>query len=113
MSKIVVTIDSTVSNSVLMDLKRVTDLSLTEIRQSVGSGQPLVNFLLFNNDHDEISQKLRGLISVLSSNSVESSLFELRDNEDLDSVNRDRRRVPPEGILRLLAQRERDMEEFA
>jgi hypothetical protein len=111
MSKIIVTIDSAISNNVLMDLKRVTDLSLAEIRQSIGSGRPLINFFLFNNDHDEIAQKLRSLISVLSSNSIESSLFELRDNEELDSINKDRRRVPPEGILRLLAQRERDMEE--
>ena len=93
-----------------MDIKRATALSLSDIRQAVNSGQPLINFLLFNNDHDEVAQKLRNLISILSSNSIETSLFELRESEDLDSINKDNRKVSSDGILKLLSKRDRDME---
>jgi hypothetical protein len=89
MSKVVVSLDAKVPNNALMDIRRVTDLSLAEIRQSIGSGQPFAEFPLFYSDHDEVSQKLRSLVSILTSNSVTASFFELEEDEELNSDNRD------------------------
>jgi hypothetical protein len=102
MSKIAVTIDSAVFNNVLMDLKRETNLSLAEIRQSIGSGQPLAKFSLFYNDHDEVSQKLRSLVSIFTSNSVAASFFELEEDEELNLDNRDLTEISSTTLLNIL-----------
>jgi hypothetical protein len=102
MSKVVVFLDTEVPNNVLMDIRRATDLSLAEIRQSIGSGQPFAEFPLFYNDHDEVSQKLRSLILILTSNSVTASFFELEEDEELNSDNRDLTEISSTTLLNIL-----------
>jgi hypothetical protein len=102
MSKVVISLDTEVPNNVLMDIRRTTDLSLAEIRQSISSGQPFAEFPLFYNDHDEVAQKLRSLVSVLTSNSVTASFFELEEDEELTSDNRDLTEISSTTLLNIL-----------
>jgi hypothetical protein len=102
MSKIVISLDSEISNTALIDIRRVTNLDLSEIRQSVSSGEPLVEFPLFYNDHDEVSQKLRNLVSIFTSNSIEASFFELEEDEELNLDNRDLTEISSTTLLNIL-----------
>jgi hypothetical protein len=102
MSKIAISLDSEVSNSVLMDIKRITNLGLGEIRQNINSGQPFFDVLLFYNDHDEIAKQLRDLIATFNSNSVEASFFELEEDEELDQNNRDLTEISSDTLLNIL-----------
>ncbi len=95
-------LDPEVSNNILMDIRRTTDLSLAKIRQSIGSGQPFAEFPLFYNDHDEVSQKLRSLVSILTSNSVAASFFELEEDEELNSDNRNSTEISSTTLLNIL-----------
>jgi hypothetical protein len=102
MSKIIVSLNTEVPNNILMDIRRATDLSLAEIRQSINSGQPFAEFLLFYNDHDEVSQRLRSLVSILTSNSIAASFFELEEDEELNLDNRDLTEISSTTLLNIL-----------
>jgi hypothetical protein len=102
MSKISISLNSEVPNAALMHIKRITSLGLNEIRQNVGTGQPFFNALLFYNDHDDVAQKIRDLISTFNSNSVEASFFELEEDEELNQSNRDISEISSDTLLNIL-----------
>jgi hypothetical protein len=102
MSKVVISFDTEVSNNVLIDIERATANSLTELRQAISSGKPFAEFLLFYNNHNEVEQKLRNLISIFNVNSVEAKFFELEEDEELDLNNRDLTEISSDTLLNIL-----------
>jgi hypothetical protein len=79
MTKVVVLLNNNVDNRSLMDTKRVTSVSLGDIRKRVESGHPLVEYKMFNNDYENTFRTLRSLIETLSRHSINSKFFQVSD----------------------------------
>jgi hypothetical protein len=111
MSKIVVFVDGSIDNASLMDVKRITSLSLSEIRQKISTEQPLVEYPLFYNNHEEVAEVLRGLISTFSSRSINARFFEVREEENvLEMDNRNLFQIPSQTVLNILNSADRELE---
>jgi hypothetical protein len=111
MTKIVVLLDDQVDSSSLMDIKRLTNLGLSDIRERVASGQPLVEYQMYNNDYENTFQTLRSLIEILSRHSINSKFFQISDeNPDiLEMNNRDLYEVSPDTVNNLMKSYEREV----
>jgi hypothetical protein len=110
MSKIVVFVDNSVDNSSLMDIKRLTNLPLSEVRQKISVEQPLVEYPLFYNNHEEVAQILRGLIHTFSSHSINARFFEIEEEENiLEMENKSLFQIPSDIVLNILDSADREL----
>lgn len=87
MSKIVFTVDGSVDSGSLMELKQITSASINDIRRAIETGSPISEYALFYNNHDEVAQSLRNLVSFVSSHSMNASFFELEEDENLQDLS--------------------------
>jgi hypothetical protein len=110
MSKIVIFVYGRVTPTALMTLKRITELSLSEIRHKILTELPLAEYHLFNNNHDEIDRILRELIDTCDRHSIEADFFEVRENENiLEIENKYIFQVSPKIVLNILDAADREL----
>jgi hypothetical protein len=87
MSKIVVKVENvTQLGDVMPAIRKITGLGISEAKQRIESGRPLVEYLLYYNDHDEIAQRLRELMTVLPRSGARIRLFELDEGDEFESL---------------------------
>ncbi|PHR35257.1 MAG: hypothetical protein COA38_02920 [Fluviicola sp.] len=74
----------------LMQLKNVMGLPLIEVKGRLKDQSRLVEYPLYYNDHEEIAEKVYGIVEILNSSEIEYSLHEVAEgmdflkDEDLD-----------------------------
>ena len=68
------------SAEALSRIRQVTGQSFAEIQRRIQSGTALIEYVLFMNDHDEVADRLRGLLTVLSQVGADFRIFESDDN---------------------------------
>jgi hypothetical protein len=87
MSKIVVKVeDVTRLVDIMPTIRKITGLGISEAKLRIESGQPLVEFLLYYNDHDEIARRLRVLMTALPQLGARLRLFELDEGEEFEAL---------------------------
>jgi hypothetical protein len=107
----VVFVDGSIDSTSLMNVERLTNLGLGEIRQKISAEQPLAEYPLFHNDHEEVARALRGLISTFLARSINARFFEVGEEENiLEMDNRNLFQVPPETVLNILDSADRELE---
>jgi hypothetical protein len=97
------------SNEAIRLLKKTTDLGIGEIVTRLKERRPILEYPLFFNDHEEVAERLRDLVSNLPRLGVSFRLFEL--HEDVAFA------LSPEGLRNILEMHEeiarQDGEEMA
>ena len=86
MSKIVIAGQTDKTNAVSDLHKLLPGKSVAEIRQALSTGAPLVDRTLFYNDHDEAAAQLKAIIAALRKHGVEPRVYELDEDEDVESL---------------------------
>ena len=87
MSKIVVKVENAPRLADVMPaIRKITGLGISDAKQRIESGRPLVEYVLFNNDHDEIAVRLRELMTEIPRHGAKLRLFELREDDDFESM---------------------------
>ncbi len=114
MSKIVVKVENvTRLGDVMPAIRKITGLGISDAKQRIESGRPLVEYLLFYNDHDEIAQRLRELMTVLPRSGVRLRLFELDEGEEFESMpNASKYEISSDTLENILLTHERGIERF-
>lgn len=104
MSKAVIVIDqSEVSGKALMAIKPLTGASLADLKLAIGGGLPILSEKLFYNNHDDVSQKLKSLLSVLHTESVSYSIYELdEESEFKNEADHSVDKIDEETLLNIL-----------
>jgi hypothetical protein len=111
-SKIVVKVESvTRLVDVMPAIRKITGLGISEVKQRIESGRPLVEYALFYNDHDEIAGPLRELMTELPRHGAKLRLFELKEDEEFESMpNASKYEISPDDLENILLRHERELE---
>lgn len=116
MSRIVVRIDGFADKTkVIAQLRRITNLGVGELNRRLTQGEVIVEYCLFNNDHDEVAGRLRRLVGDLPAAGATLRLFELPPDQPFDVDNNVHLHEITAEILRNIleeAERERGKWEF-
>jgi hypothetical protein len=112
MSKIVVKVENvTRLVDIMPAIRKITGLGISEVRQCIESGQPLVEFLLYYNDHDEIARRLRGLMTALPQLGARLRLFEIDEGEEFGALpNASAYEISSDVLKNILLLHERELE---
>ena len=86
MSKIVIRAQAKPSAPLLSKLRKLMPLSLEAFRTRLEGVGPLVEGIVFGNDHDEVALVLLGVVDALESEGVSYELYELAYDEDFASA---------------------------
>jgi hypothetical protein len=70
--------------AVVRCLRPLIGQSIAEIREAVGNGSPLLKHELFLNDHNEIAEQLRHVVTALEQSDIS---FEVYEDEHLISAD--------------------------
>jgi hypothetical protein len=96
---------------VMRAIRKITALGISEAKQRIESGQPLVEYALFYNDHDEIAGRLRELMTELPRHGVKLRLFELKEEEEFESMpNASKYEISSDDLENILLTHERGLE---
>lgn len=111
-SKIVVKVENvTRLVDVMPAIRKITGLGISEAKQRIESGQPLVEYALFYNDHDEIADRLRELMTELPRHGAKLRLFELKEEEEFESMpNASKYEISSDNLENILLMHERGLE---
>jgi len=71
---------------IMATIRKITGLGISEAKQRIESGQPLVEFHLYYNDHDEIARRLRELMTAIPQLGARLRLFELDEGEEFEAL---------------------------
>jgi len=112
MSKIVVKVENVTRLRDLMPaIRKITGLGISEAKQRIESGQPLVEFLLYYNDHDEIALRLRGLMTALPQHGARLRFFELDEGEEFEALPKaSTYEISADDLKNILLRHERELE---
>jgi hypothetical protein len=112
MSKIVVKVENVARLvDVMPAIRKITGLGISEAKRRIESGQPLVECMLFYNDHDEIARRLRGLMTALPQFGARLRLFELAEGEEFESLpNASAYEISYDDLENILSLHERELE---
>jgi len=87
MSKIVVKVENVARlGDVMPAIRKITGLGISDAKQRIESGRPLVEYALFYNDHDEIARRLRELMTELPQVGAKLRLYEIDEGEEFESM---------------------------
>ena len=112
MARIAVILDTN-EPTVIPVLRRSTGESVAVLRSRIAKREPVGEYLLFMNDHDEVTGRLLGLLDALVQERVPMSLYELKDDERLDEVHDlERRRVTREYVEKMVARHDAEVARF-
>jgi hypothetical protein len=111
MTKVVVLLNDQVDSSSLMDIKRLTNLSLSDIKRRIATRHPLVEYEMYSNDYENTFQTLRNLIETFSQHSINSKFFQFSDEDVniLEVNNKDLFEVSPDAVNNLMESYEREV----
>jgi hypothetical protein len=114
MSKIVVKVENvTRLVDVMPAIRKITGLGISEAKQRIESGRPLVEYALFYNDHDEIAGRLRELMSELPRHGAKLRLFDLKEDEEFESTpNASKYEISSDTLENILLRHEEGLERF-
>ncbi len=88
------------------------EVSIANIRRSIADGVPVIECLLFENDHQAVAEKLRGLVRELPLVGAKIRVFELRPTESFDAIDPAKKEIAPQVLLNILDESDRiDAEE--
>jgi len=112
MSKIVVKVENmTRLGDVMPAIRKITGLGISDAKQRIESGRPLVEYTLFYNDHDEIAQRLRELMTELPQVGAKLRLFELEEGEEFESIpDASAYEISSDDLENILALHERELD---
>jgi hypothetical protein len=83
-SRIVIAAQTDKTSAAAVDLQKVLpNRSVDEIRQALSTGAPLVDRVLFYNDHHEAGEQLSAVISNLQKHGIEPRVYELDDDDEV------------------------------
>ena len=106
MAKIVVVVEEGGCSrpELLRALRAATGLPFGAMADAIRSGAPLIERILFMNDHDEVAETLRLVVSAAIREGATLRLYELRVAEDwpLLTAAQDDRRLEPRTLLNIL-----------
>src|SRR5262245_25041391 len=112
MSKIVVKVENvTRLVDVMPAIRKITGLGISEAKQRIESGRPLVEYALFYNDHVGIVGRLRELMSELPRHGAKLRLFDLKEDEVFESMpNASKYEISSDVLENALLTHERELE---
>ncbi len=88
MSKIAVVVDDPAPAAGTVGLVRaVTGQGVAEIGRRMRSGQPVAEYTLFENDHDDVAARLRRLSAEIAAAGLAMRIYELDDSESLEGLD--------------------------
>lgn len=88
----------------------VTSIPVGEVASRVTRGDPVVEYTLFHNDHEDVARRLRALVQVLASAGIEPDVYELAEGENMaDVTNRSHVAIRPQILLNILDAHEEAM----
>ena len=80
------------------------ETSIAEYRKRITSGSPVIERILFENDHDDVAAQLRALLSELPKTGARIRVFELRVHEKFKpDANLSAWEISPSTLLNILA----------
>ena len=114
MPKIVVKVENvTRLADVMPTIRKITGLGISEAKQRIESGRPLIEFLLYYNDHDEIARRLRELLTAIPQLGARLRLFELDEGEEFGALPNASAYEISSGVLKnILLRHERELERW-
>jgi hypothetical protein len=87
MSKIAIKVEITEPRSeVLAAVRKATGMGFSDIRERILGGRPVVEYVLYYNDHDEKAQRLRDLLAQLAPLGVRPRIYELEEGRSLEEL---------------------------
>jgi hypothetical protein len=88
MTKIVVSLGDNMSieNHVLIAFQKITSLGLGQIKNSISSGVPIVEYDIFGSEHQDNADRLRKLVSLGRDNNITLKFYEMGDHESYESL---------------------------
>ena len=86
MSKIALLARGEIPKRMVVELRRLTGVSMVEIRACVREARPFHEARLFGNDHVEVAGRLQEVLELCSSAGIELEIFELEPDEPWDSA---------------------------
>jgi hypothetical protein len=87
--------------SFVADVRRITGMPIAAIRASVTGDGPLVEYLLFHNDHDEVADRLRQLLR-LEDTGVRFRIFGMQPDETFITHSAKFREITPVVLKNIL-----------
>ncbi|REC61462.1 hypothetical protein DRF65_16120 [Chryseobacterium pennae] len=110
MSKIAIIINNdSVSANTLFELKKVTGESVDAIRKNISDHKPIVEGLLFYNDHDEVSEKLFKVVRDLAKNDITYSIFELEEDEEYNTIDSKNQEISADTLYNIIEEHNREI----
>src|SRR5215471_764004 len=112
MPKIVVKVENVPRLADIMPaIRKITELGISEAKQRIESGRPIVEFLLYYNDHDEIARRLRELMVAIPQLGARLRLFELDEGEEFEALpNASAYEISSDVLTNILLLHERGLE---
>src|SRR5215467_2749356 len=112
MPKIVVKVEKVTRLADIMPaIRKITGLGISEAKQRIESGRPIVEFLLYYNDHDEIARRLRELMIAIPQLGARLRLFELDEREEFEALpNASAYEISSDVLKNILLLHERELE---
>src|SRR5262245_30372938 len=112
MSKIVVKVEGvTRLGDVMPAIRKITGLGISDVKQRIESGRPLIEYALFYNDHDEIARRLRELMTELPQHGAGLRLLELDEGEEFEALpNASVYEISSDDLENILSLHERELE---
>jgi hypothetical protein len=86
MGKIVIAAQTDKTDAVTDLRKHLPGKSIGEIRQALTTGAPLVDRVLFFNDHDEAAVQLNAVVADLQKHGIEPRVYELDEDEHVSQL---------------------------
>ncbi|MCC7542520.1 MAG: hypothetical protein IT379_40260 [Deltaproteobacteria bacterium] len=88
----------------------VTGIPVGEVASRVTRGDPVVEYTLFHNEHEDVARRLRALVQVLATAGIEPDVYELSEGENVaDVTNRSHVAITPQILLNILDAHEEAM----
>ena len=101
MSKIVVTVERVENRSeFLTHVRAITGVGLADISNRIGTGLPLVEYVLFLNNHEDVAQRLRSLVALETI--AQLKIFELMPDENFAGCPREQCEISTSVLLNIL-----------
>jgi len=103
MSKIAVLISEPANTTELIArLRKITQAGYSEIAQRLKQERPVGEWVLFENDHDDVAALLRQLLRLHAERAAKLRFFELRDDETFDLNKSQRFEISAETLSNIL-----------
>ncbi len=107
---LVITSDGGQRTATISAVRRATGSPLREITEALDIGKPVFEAVLFYNDHQQIAETLRGLVSALTRIGAQFQLYELPERQSFASPDQSRvRPITAEVLENILVAHEKGL----